>query len=143
MNVDWRRAAAYVVCRDENDRLLLTRLRTAGFPSDGMWTMPGGGMDVGETPEQTAVRELHEETGLTATMGPILGMFSSWFTAEESWRNKPGHSIAPVYLAQNLSGELREHFEEEGSTDAAQWFTLEEIRSLPRVELVDFVLDLL
>jgi len=107
-----------------------------------MWTMPGGGMDVGETPEETAVRELHEETGLSATMGPILGMFSSWFTADESWRNKTGHSIAPVYLAQNLSGELREHFEED-STDAVQWFTIDEVKALPRVELVDFVLELL
>jgi len=75
-------------------------------------------------------------------MGPILGMFSSWFTADESWRNKTGHSIAPVYLAQNLSGELRGHFEED-STDAVQWFTIDEVNALPRVELVDFVLELI
>jgi len=142
VNVEWRRAAAYVVCRDEAGRVLLTRLRAAGYPSDGMWTMPGGGMEVGETPEATAIRELHEETGLTATMGPILGVFSAWFTAEESWRNKTGHSIGPIYLAQNLNGELREHFAED-STDAVQWFTLDEAKELPRVELVDFALDLL
>lgn len=142
MDVDWRRAAAYVVCRDETDRLLLTRLRTGGFPTDGMWTMPGGGMDVGETPEETAIRELHEETGLTATMGPIIGVFSAWYTPEESWRSKSGHSIGPIYLAENLSGELREEFAED-STDAVAWFTLDEVKSLPRVELVDFVLGLL
>lgn len=142
MNVDWRRAASYVVCRDEADRILLTRLTTGGYPTDGKWTMPGGGMDTGESPEETAVRELHEETGLTATMGAVLGVFSAWFAADDSWRGHSGHSIAPVYEAHNVSGELRQRFDE-GSTDAVQWFTIDEVRELPRVELVDFVLTLL
>lgn len=142
MNVDWRRAAAYVVCRDDADRLLLTRLRTAGYPTDGQWTVPGGGMEVGESPKETAVRELREETGLHATLGPIMGMFSSWFTADESWRGTTGHSIAPIYQALDISGTLLDEFADE-STDAAQWFTLDEIADLPRVELVDVVLSLL
>lgn len=142
MNVDWRRAAAYVVCRDDAGRLLLTRLATAGYPTDGYWTMPGGGMEVGESPEEAAVRELREETGLIATMGPILGVFSAWFTPEESWRKQSGHSIGPVYQGLNVTGELRQEFADD-STDAAQWFTLEEIDALPRVELVDYVLGLL
>ena len=107
-----------------------------------MWTMPGGGMEVGETPEETAVRELHEETGLTATMGPVLGVYSAWFTADQAWRSKAGHLIGPIYLAEGLSGQLRENFEED-STDAVQWFAIDEVKDLPTVELVDFVIGLL
>lgn len=142
MQPDWTRIAAYVVCRDDAGRLLLTRLTESGMPSDGMWTMPGGGMDWGETPLETAIRELDEETGLSATIGPLVGVKSRWFTAEESWRNKSGHSLGLIYEAQRLEGELRTEFDE-GSTDAAAWFTLDEVRQLPRVDLVDFVLDLL
>lgn len=107
-----------------------------------MWTMPGGGMDFGETPAETAVRELHEETGLTATMGPILGVFSAWSAAADSSRNTSGHSIGPIFQGLDISGELREDFADD-STDAVAWFTIEEAHELPRVPLVDFVLDLL
>ena len=56
------RVAAYVVALDEHGRLLLTRLneRTS---RPGAWTLPGGGVEFGEHPEVTALRELEEETG--------------------------------------------------------------------------------
>ena len=61
MDVAWRRAAAYVVCRDEPDRLLLTRFVSPGHPDSGMWTLPGGGLDWGESAEaaQPAKRAFH------------------------------------------------------------------------------------
>jgi hypothetical protein len=49
--------------------------------------------------------------------------------------------IGVVYEAVDLAGELRTTFDE-GTTDAAAWFFLAEVRSLPRVSLVDFVLEL-
>ncbi len=143
MNVSWRRAAAYVVCRDVDDRLLLTRFVTPGHPDDGKWTMPGGGMEWGETPEQTAAREVEEETGLHATIGPVVGVFSRWFTAPESARGEPGHTIGVVYEASDRDGRLRAEFDDDTTTDAAGRFTLSQVRELPRVELVDFVLGLL
>jgi 8-oxo-dGTP diphosphatase len=142
MDVAWRRAAAYVVCRDEADRLLLTRFVSAGHPDSGMWTMPGGGMEWGESAEAAAHRELAEETGLTATLGPVLGIFSRWFTEDESAAEEPGHLVGIVFSALDVHGALRTTFEA-GSTDAARWFDLDEISHLAHVELVDFVVDLL
>ena len=104
--------------------------------------MPGGGMEWGESPEVTARRELWEETGLDATIGPVLGVFSHWFTAQEAWRGEPGHVIGVVYEGVDVRGALRSE-SPGGTTDAAAWFTLDEVRELPTVFLVDFVVGLL
>lgn len=132
----------YVVCRDETGRVLLTRFVSPGNPDSGKWTMPGGGMKWGESPEQTAHRELAEETGLAASLGPVLGVFSHWFTDQESFRGEAGHVVGIVYEATDLNGRLRTEFDA-GTTDDARWFAVDDIRRLPHVELVDFVLDLI
>lgn len=142
MDVEWRRAAVYVVCRDRAGRLLLTRFVHHGHPDSGRWTMPGGGMEWGESPEDTAHRELAEETGLTATLGPVVGVFSRWYTERESFAGEAGHVIGILYEAAAVEGQLRATFDD-GTTDAAAWFTLDEIANLPRVELVELVLDLI
>jgi 8-oxo-dGTP diphosphatase len=142
VEAQWRRAAAYVVCRDRDGRLLLTRVSHSARADVGKWTMPGGGMEWGERPEETALRELVEETGLRARIGPVLGVYSYWFDEHESVRRVPGHVLGLVFEGTNLDGELQTAFDE-GTTDAAAWFTLAEIRALPRVSLVDFVIDLL
>lgn len=142
VQAEWRRVAVYVVCRDQAARLLLTRFVDAGTPDSGKWTMPGGAMEWGESAEETAHRELAEETGLAATLGPVLGIFSRWYTAQESFRGEPGHAVGIVYQATEVRGELRSTFDD-GTTDAVAWFTLDEARSLPHVELVDTVLDLI
>ena len=72
------------VRRDADGRLLLARGSCGLSSHDGKWTMPGGGMEWGESPIETAVRKLEEETGFTATIGPVLGVFSRWTTDRES-----------------------------------------------------------
>lgn len=142
VEVSWRRAAVYVVCRDAASRLLLTRFAAPGNPDHGKWTMPGGGMEWGESAAATAHRELQEETGLTASLGPVIGVFSRWFTEQESVVGHAGHVVGILYEAADTRGQIRTSFDG-GTTDAAAWFPLEDVRDLPRVELVDFVLDLI
>jgi 8-oxo-dGTP diphosphatase len=139
----WRRAAAYVICRDDAGRILLTRFSAPGNPDTGRWTMPGGALEWGETPEEAARRELDEETGLAARIGPVVGVFSHWFSAEESVRGEPGHILGVVDGATEITGTLRSSFDPADTTDAACWFSLDEVAALPRVGLVDFVLGLL
>jgi len=143
MDAVWRRVAAYVVCRDDEARVLLTRVALPGLPDDGKWTMPGGGMEWGEHPAATGLRELTEETGLHGRMGPVLGVFSRWFEAEESFRGEPGHVVGIVFEATDLTGDLRTAFDDGTTTSGAAWFSLDEVQALDRVELVDFVLGLI
>jgi ADP-ribose pyrophosphatase YjhB (NUDIX family) len=106
----WRSSGdvpGYLVCRDPADRVLLTRFASAGHPDHGKWTTPGGAMEWGESQHETAARELEEETGLCATLGPVLGVFSRWYTDQESVRGEAGHVVGIVYEATNVTGQLR------------------------------------
>jgi 8-oxo-dGTP diphosphatase len=62
--------AVGILLLDENDRLLL--IRRARPPAAGKWSVPGGKVELGESLEEAALRELREETGLECTLGPIV-----------------------------------------------------------------------
>jgi 8-oxo-dGTP diphosphatase len=54
-----------------NGALLL--IRRGHAPSRGRWSLPGGRVEPGETPQQALVREMAEETGLTVEVGELVG----------------------------------------------------------------------
>lgn len=71
--------------------LLLTR-RSAGMRAHaGQWALPGGRIDEGETPEQTALRELREEVGLALEPHTVLGRLDDYAT-------RSGYVITPVLV---------------------------------------------
>jgi 8-oxo-dGTP pyrophosphatase MutT (NUDIX family) len=63
------------------------RLRAHG----GQWALPGGRVDAGETIEQTALREMHEELGVLASTDDVLG-------ALDDYPTRSGYLIAPVVV---------------------------------------------
>src|SRR5688572_4680732 len=56
---------------DGEGRLLLIRRGTP--PGKGLWSLPGGRVEAGESDAQALTRELVEETGLEVTVGPLVG----------------------------------------------------------------------
>lgn len=56
---------------DGEGRLLLIRRGTP--PGKGLWSLPGGRVEPGESDAQALTRELAEETGLEITVGPLVG----------------------------------------------------------------------
>ncbi|MGH3302716.1 MAG: NUDIX domain-containing protein [Streptosporangiaceae bacterium] len=71
-----RAAATRIPCvgaviRDDTGRLLL--ILRGHDPGRGLWSIPGGRIEPGETAEAAVVREVREETGLDVRCGPLLG----------------------------------------------------------------------
>ncbi len=131
------RVAAYAVVTDDDGRILLARWIEGRRVA---WTMPGGGLEPGESPEDAVRRELREETGYTVKVGELLGIHSRVIPASQrvNTSDQPLHTLRIVYRATVSGGRLR--FETEGSTDRAEWFTLPSVSDLQRVKLVDIAL---
>jgi len=82
---------------------------------NGMWGIPGGAMELGESTEETARRELLEETGLEAHSLTLFGVFSG---KELFYRYPSGeevYNVSVVYLANDVRGNIDfldgEHFD--------------------------------
>lgn len=129
---DTRVGAYGVVVQD--GKILLARFTGGKVPE---WTLPGGGLELGEDPEDAASREITEETGYQVELQGLLGVDSFHVPPERriSDRTRHLHALRIIYRARVIGGELCR--EVDGSTDDARWVSLEEVVSLTRVDLVD------
>ncbi len=133
------RLAAYAVVVDDRDRLLLALWNEADPP---LWTLPGGGVELTETVEEGAVREVREETGYDVALGRLLGVDTIVVEPAERTvdRDRWFRGIRVVFEATVTGGRLRHELD--GTTDEARWVPLSEVPDLARVELVDVGLRL-
>ena len=106
MNDQSKRILLVAACAlvDADGRVLLAK-RPEGKALAGLWEFPGGKVEAGETPENTLVRELHEELAIetkTACLAPLT--FAS-HTYEDF------HLLMPLYVCRRWKGEVerREH----------------------------------
>ncbi|MGR8010537.1 NUDIX hydrolase [Streptomyces hypolithicus] len=132
------RVAAYAVCVRDGQLLLARWVAPDGAKR---WTLPGGGMDHGEDPYDTVIREVEEETGYAAEPVRLLGVDS----VTRRYPRRLGafadfQGLRIVYEGRIAGGELRH--EAGGSTDLAAWHPLDEVARLDRVELVDTGINL-
>jgi len=132
------RISAHALVLDDERRILLCRI-APHIDAGGRWTLPGGGLEFGETPEAGALREVEEESGLTVTLDGLAGTFTATVDRPPD-RGGPMHWVSILYRAHPTGGELRDELE--NSTDTCGWFTEREARALSLVRLSMEGLDL-
>ena len=119
----WRPAAYGIVVND--DKILLTKQR-------GKFHLPGGGIELGEMPEDAVLREIREETGLEAAYPKLVGSISGFFSLTFPEGTPPTHvqSILLYYRCKLVGGTLStDGFEEDEKSigELAQWIPLEQL----------------
>ncbi len=85
-----------------------------------LWSLPKGHIEEGETPEQAALREVAEETGIHSEIEKSLGVIDFWFMAG----GKRIHKTVHHYLFRESGGLLAA---QESEVDEVAWFPLNEI----------------
>ncbi len=88
-----------------------------------LWSLPKGHIEAGETAEQTAVREVAEETGIHSTVLSPLGSIDYWFVAEDRRVHKTVHH----FLLEAYGGELSD---EDVEVTEVAWVPLGELEKL-------------
>jgi len=100
------------------DTILLIKRDTVPFK--GYWALPGGRSEPGETVEQTAVREVKEETGLDVVVVRKIGEYH-----EQGIQGSVEYDYYPAcFLVKVVGGEMRKQL---GEIQEIQLFSLDEI----------------
>ena len=133
------RLAAYAVILDDRQRVLLALWNEGPVPR---WTLPGGGVELDESAEDGAVREVREETGYDVALTGLIGVHSYVIAPERRLleTDRAMKAVRVVYTAAITGGELTREID--GTTDEARWWALGEVAELARVGLVDLSLEM-
>lgn len=86
-----------------------------------VWCLPKGLVDKGEIPEETALREVTEETGLKGRIIEKLGEIKYWYYIKEE--NAKYKKTVHFFLMEYEGGDLRKH---DWEVDDASWFPIDE-----------------
>ena len=109
------------IVTDEQGRLLM--IKRGHEPGAGLWSIPGGRIEPGETDAEALAREMLEETGLTVEVGRLVGTVQ---------RPGPGGAVLDIrdYAATVIGGTLA------AGDDAAdaRWIRAEDLNALPLTE---------
>jgi 8-oxo-dGTP diphosphatase len=120
---------------DADNRILLAQ-RPEGKQLAGLWEFPGGKVEPGERPEETLIRELHEELGIVVKE-PCLAPLTFASHAYETF-----HLLMPLYICRRWEG-----FVQSREGQALRWVKPGQLRDYPMPPadepLIPFLTDLL
>ena len=118
------------------DKRVLIAQRPAGKTLAGLWEFPGGKVEPGERPEQTLIRELHEEIGITVSEACLAPLTFASHTYDDF------HLLMPLYICRRWEGSAiaREN-------QQLAWVRVNKLRDYPMppadIPLLPHLIDLL
>jgi bis(5'-nucleosidyl)-tetraphosphatase len=115
-------SAGGIVHRRVGGELELCLIATKGGTR---WQLPKGKQERGETLAQTAAREVAEETGIVADVGPQVDKIELWFMGTEDGAPVRHHKLVYLFLLEYRGGSTQDHDQE---VDEARWFPAREAR---------------
>lgn len=118
--LEWRVSVYGIIIRDGH--ILLAKEFADGYD------FPGGGMEKGEKIAEALAREVHEETGLTATLDRLVHVAEDFFVSIAQQRKL--QSILLYYTCKDISGEISTDYldgNEKLHMQAAEWVPLDRI----------------
>ena len=118
MKVENLVSAGGVVFRRSKDDIEVV---LCGRKSDDFWGLPKGGSEAGESIEETALREVCEETGLKPQLVSNIGTVNYWFSLPAN--NTKFHKSVHYYLMTEDGGSIDNH---DWEHDRVEWFPLNE-----------------
>ena len=140
--VRMQRLAAYaLIVRD--DAVLLTRISARGA-HPGSWTLPGGGIEHGESPRTAVIREVREECGVECAVGELLTVHDDHFDGTApTGRHEDFHGVHLVFSATIDADAEPAVTEQGGTTDAVAWVAVGDVLNgrLPVLEVAREALE--
>lgn len=125
-----QRLAAYAIVR--SPRGLLGTMCSTRTAVPGSWQLPGGGLEVGETPSAAVIREVNEETGQQMRIGRLIDVQSDhWIGRAPSGVLEDFHALRIIYSATCPEPTTPTVLDVGGTTAVARWVPLRRWRSLP------------
>ncbi len=114
--------ADIVILKKFNNKQFVLLIERKHPPFEGMWALPGGFLNIDETLEEAALRELHEETGIT---GIELNQFHTFSTVNRDPRHRTITTVFIGYTNEKTAAP-------EACDDAAkaEWFSLDKLPPL-------------
>jgi mutator protein MutT len=109
---------------NENDEVaIIARHSRSGHLE---WCLPKGHIEKGETPEETAVREVHEETGILGVVTGSIATIDYWFTGDTS----RVHKLVHHYVLQQTGGDLTVEGDPDHEAEDAAWVSFDQLNSV-------------